>query len=119
MREIKFRGKGNEWAYGSYSENYFPGSHVIIYQNDNKRTISFVNRETVGQYTGLKDRNGKEIYEGDIVYIQRWNREYEVIFEGGMFKVKGNTKFSLATTKGEISCEVIGNVYDNPELVAN
>lgn len=69
------------------------------------------------QYTGLKDRSGKEIYEGDILFIPQWQAWYKVVFEDGMYKCSGSTKFSLATTQGEISCEVVGNIYENTELL--
>lgn len=72
------------------------------------------------QYTGLKDKNGKEIYEGDVILVFEWNRKYKVVFERGMFKASGSTTFSLATaTNGELSCQVIGNIYENPELLKN
>ncbi|OTW87485.1 hypothetical protein BK702_13070 [Bacillus thuringiensis serovar cameroun] len=72
------------------------------------------------QYTGLKDKDGKEIYEGDVILVIEWNRKYNVVFERGMFKASGNTTFSLVTaTNGELSCQVIGNIYENPELLKN
>lgn len=74
----------------------------------------------VMQYTGLKDKDGKEIYEGDVILVIEWNRKYKVVFERGMFKASGSTTFSLVTaTNGELSCQVIGNIYENPELVKN
>lgn len=71
------------------------------------------------QYTGLKDTNGKEIYEGDIIEILSWRKErFKVVFESGMFRaVRGESKVSLATFKGEVGCEVIGNIYENLELL--
>lgn len=71
----------------------------------------------VMQYTGLKDKNGREIYEGDLVYVPQWKNKYKVIFDDGMFKASGRAKFSLITIMGEVKCEVIGNIYENPELI--
>lgn len=126
MREIKFRGKrldNGEWVVGDLIENqgrffiYHATSETTIEDDDDGR-ISIVALEvapaTVGQYSGLKDKNGREICEGDIV---RWN-EYigEAIFKSGMFarKVK-NVSASLSSLL--LATEVIGNIHDNPELL--
>lgn len=79
----------------------------------------------VMQYTGLNDKNGKEIYEGDIVewkYLQTWHKN-EVMWVGGGFVVTTSgfkddlnepQDLSLVSI---LNCEIIGNIYENPELL--
>ena len=128
MREIEFRGKVrnyNEWIYGSLvhiTETYKGEEDTQdcdIYQIVNYDGVAFyINPETVGQYTGLKDKNGKKIYEGDIV--KAFYFETEVI--GKIEFIYG----TFALTNSDISdnqlfifekLEVIGNIYDTPELL--
>ncbi|PFD19252.1 hypothetical protein CN305_13655 [Bacillus cereus] len=109
MREIKFRAWDKEFKqFSDMALNYKIAD------------INFYTDYEWMQYTGLKDKNGKEIYEGDVILVIEWNRKYNVVFERGMFKASGSTTFSLVTaTNGELSCQVIGNIYENPELLKN
>ena len=73
------------------------------------------------QYTGLEDKNGKEIYEGDILFESFGERYYKVVFENGSFRAefKGDFEeysFDLIDVVAQ-GCEVLGNIYENPELL--
>lgn len=131
MREILFRGKNVnnlQWLYGCYYHcSGTAYGAVFIVEND----FGFIEviPHTVGQYTGLTDCNGKRIFEGDIVRGKDYlggRREGEVRYNecSGMWEIIPNTKSfyreedcvtTLAPAEGYL--EVIGNIYDNPELL--
>lgn len=130
-REIKFRGKRdsgiNDWVYGSLitAENSVDGKTYIVTKRinlyDKYRTISVqVNPETVGQYTQLKDKNGVEIYEGDLLQVD--NKEpvevrYEEIYASFGLWRKGFSflhYFHEYVEPGD--CEVIGNIHDKTQI---
>lgn len=124
MREILFRGKSpitQKWVYGDLFQH---GEQRFI-MADNRNTE--VLPETVGQYTGFTDKNGKMIFEGDIVgYFGKDLLNSLVTFDKGSFwfeflseytrKIR-NQKRDLIFSNVSVCGEVIGNQYDNPELV--
>lgn len=119
-REIKFRGKNyeNKWKYGDLvQEKWKQGKAIMI----KKETTAWsVLEDTVGQYTGLHDKNGKEIYEGDVLKSMRWSYIYLVKHIGTAFYLcrKGNNGFNKITTWNNAEkSEIIGNITDNPELL--
>lgn len=121
MREILFRGKfGNEWKYGFLSIE--PKGLVIKepYKNESSK-VWHIDADTVGQYTGMHDKNGTKIFEGDIV--KYGDTVHNVVFE----QRNGTAYFGLVYSTLETlsfgyyqdlkQIEVIGNIYDNPELL--
>ena len=120
MREILFRGKrldNGEWVYGylTVDDSRNPG-FVIDYLMPKMSCYgqTEVDPETVGQYTGLRDKNSERIFEGDIVVFPPSYLEPKgvVIFSHGRFIVRATKTYILSEF-----VEVIGNIYDNPELL--
>ena len=119
MREILFRGKridNGEWFYGCYQE--YPNNEVCI-QNE-YRDYYFVIPETVGQFTGMRDKNGKKTFEGDIITGRNWLHDdrilYRVVYEENGFYYCDADDVSWHPDHIE-NVEVIGNIYDNLELL--
>lgn len=125
MREILFRGKRidtKEWVEGSYIYAHkwnWDGSagHLIcdIYGVNKTQVIS----ETIGQFTGLTDKNGKRIFEGDIVAYNELHIDGKEYQEIGYFECCENF-VSFRIHGKQITpfyCEVIGNIHDNKELL--
>lgn len=131
METIKFRGKKavtGDWVYGSLISSN-KGNHCIVQQSDEsvwndgqiKGWCFGVKRESVGQFTGLSDKNGKDIYKGDILkgsdgklMIIGWSKKFASF-------VLNRDGWAFSHWFGEScnpeDCEVIGNIHDNPELL--
>ena len=122
MREILFRGKSvtdGRWVFGDLS-NY--GDYRAI---TTTRGFSIIDScevipETIGQYTGLTDKNGKRVFEADIVKVYDVYCNETVVgvveFCDGSFRIC-DTDFTSYYRWMDYEVEVIGNIYDNPELM--
>ena len=128
MREIKFRGRDKQgiWHYGYFWRNT-QGDCFIREKIATTHNADFeVDEKSVGQFTGLKDKNGKEIYEGDIVKFVYWveGKQIKSImvirFEDAKFNAFDKLNLKLCSLSNEVAnnkIEIIGNIYENPELL--
>lgn len=144
MREILFRGKSiktNQWIYGGF--HIWEKRQVCALGNDRlkddeiscvitvnsfadwnmPRTMQAVEviADTVGQYTGLTDRNGRKIFEGDIVNILTENEEFGIITydDGGFFVDASTFSVDFMNNINGSDIEVIDNIHDNPKALKN
>ena len=127
MREILFRGKAitGKWIYGYY-EKYNGGSYINL-QTDRLNSGGYPIREfievipeTVGQYTGLTDKNGTKIFEGDIVDYDYFGERKigKIFFNDCGYEIENQGCFlCVQSADKQLDCEVIGNIHDNPELL--
>lgn len=122
-RTIKFRGKdlfGTTWLYGDLVQDRDLRYIVTVNERDHFEH-KMVNRETIGQFTGLFDREKKEIYEGDILQLYGEDSDVvEVRFVRGVFAFlwKGSLDEELPiSAPTHVWAKVIGNIHDNPELL--
>lgn len=138
MREIKFRGYAveemvyDQWMYGfgvcplEFAEHYAKEigrkrDWFLYTESGDYRVFE----KSIGQYTGLKDSKGNDIYEGDIVKGHRWSKGEGfrhigiVTYVMNAFKVRGVKRYIGRDTELDPSYEVIGNIYENPELISN
>lgn len=140
MREILFRGKSidnREWVYGFYSNTKGENGGFHYIQTD--KTSIRIDPETIGQYTGLKDKNGTKIFEGDVIEYIRYNLKtgymnYKDVKEVG--RIFWNDSKHAFYYRAKLDCgavsglllfdddrcdgfdiKIIGNEYDNPELI--
>ena len=136
MRRIKFRGKcvadskyAGQWVYGGYSEPQEDCKQneglITVYLGGSSTCKYHVIPNTIGQFTGLCDINGKEIYEGDIIKSSHGTIHYIVYdndlacFKAVVARYNPSNEYSNLS-KGWIAHldeEVIGNIHDNPELI--
>lgn len=124
-REVKFRGfrdKTEEWVYGYLVIREEPYLHDIIDPIGNRSKMTYaIRRGSEGQFTGLHDKNGKEIFEGDIVRHE--GKNYEITFTCGGFAADGfydtgqDYPSEFFSEFAQTRSEVIGNIYENPELL--
>lgn len=127
MREIKFRAWDKEhkrWTNYSIADDLprFYDKHTGCWKTDKKGK-----RFILCQYTGLKDFNGKEIYEGDIV--REFGNDYTPVFTKGIYMALNIEQFKYQEEHRQFStqfnvvwkngCEILGNIYENPELVTD
>ena len=128
MREYLFRGKHSqcdEWLIGFYYEDRRKNPKILIDDPYLGLRECFVIPETVGQFTGLHDKNGKKIFEGDIVRICCGHEEEttinEILFKFGEWRAYDIGGDQDALYNQILNCEheveIIGNIHDNPELL--
>ena len=133
MREILFKAKrvnNGEWVEGYYlrDQYHIGGKDIIFYRKDSDRFTVYTDRidiETLCQFTGLCDKNGKRIWENDIVFVTDENDCSgqistgigDVIFIEGMWYIDGRPQEGLYDINKVFQIEVIGNAFDNQELL--
>ena len=140
MREILFRGKCNEvgkyngqWIEGFYGED--DGKPIIARSTDHGLIGYFCEPDSIGQYTGLTDKNGRKIFEGDILSIaQKGNGIGDYFYPPLKYPSNAIVKWDKCSWMWEIiaeqryyltfpdawchfECKIIGNIHDNPELL--
>ena len=126
MRDILFRGKrkdNGEWTYGYVDATMYKDTWVIHTDNATHEADS----DTIGQYTGLEDKNGVRIYIGDVVRYTTNNRDFigvvgwDRVNPSICIYYKVNSTFEVTeydfVVCGLASVEILGNIYDNPELI--
>ena len=127
MRTIKFRGKDRrtgKWFYGNlYVKDTRGRTHICTPE----RGCFDIDPETVGQFTGLMDKNGNEIYEGDVIGCHNPRIKHLIFYneKQGRFMAALNGDIEndfvgvcgLDDSRWTGSKKVIGNIYDNPELL--
>jgi uncharacterized phage protein (TIGR01671 family) len=120
MREIKFRvWDGEEIQYPEFfifNRDWNYSTNWSAFHGKGMKERVTANQEQLMQFTGLLDKNGKEIYESDIYRIK--DKIFTVVFENGAFVLNNKSESNLHRVYNAIhNGEIIGNIYDNPELL--
>ncbi|EGI5108290.1 hypothetical protein KR827_001149 [Listeria monocytogenes] len=128
MREIEFRGKridNREWIYGNLMQFEDSATFIFAYERKGASTLTYahfiinnmhaIDEKTIGQYAGLKDKNGKKIFERDLCWDEHNERYGVVKFEEGKFLYVWE---NIAEDLWEVadSIEIYGNIHENPKL---
>lgn len=137
-REYRTKYKNGDWVYGLLTRHKDPEFPKICAEMTNTDGVSGidVDEDTLCQYTGLTDKNGKKIFEGDIIYLEEEKMYGKVCFERGQWYVywygliykegigdvfdivnENPLQDELLTDEGKIWLEIVGNVLDNPKLL--
>ena len=121
LRRIAFRGKSidtNEWLYGDLVHSSDMKRCGILVNDKSSYDECEVNPCTVGQFTGLKDENGKEIFEGDILDFNGLTVEVRLVRGVFTFLVNGELDEELCRDcRTDLFAKVIGNVYENLDIL--
>ena len=133
MREILFRGKrtiNGDWVYGDFvhgNERKSLRDSIFVYDSETQSFNDYeINPSTLGQYTGLTDKNGKRIFEGDIVKAQDEilgspfcdGMTGKVVYDEAAYFIELKDPMNSQWLYDECAVyEVIGNIHDNPELL--
>lgn len=121
MRTIKFRGKlksNGNWEYGDLLHNNIDGCYIYPIDTENLFRNNEVIPETVGQFIGLNDKNGEEIFEGDILDFNGIITEVRFVRGVFAFLVNGNLDDELCgDCRTDLFAKVIGNIYENPDIL--
>ena len=117
--KFRARDERGNWHVGLLT--FMFGQYAIVNETD-ENTVYLIDKETIGQSIGLKDKDGVEIFEGDVLYYIPFESHINdsiVVFEKGSFckKMLRNGKLTSVRFIDSEEYEVIGNVWDNPELL--
>ncbi len=125
MREIKFRGfdeENNCWRYGWYTrlvEGARVFDAIICFDDDGVLTRYYIHDDaTIGQFTGLKDKNGKKIFEGDVVLVEKFRKGViRYLEKEALFAVDFSSHLLRLCDTTSDYIEIIGNIHDQKEDV--